>query len=326
MRIYITYIFKLWAILRLHLISNKNIIIYKFILKLFFCSIGVALLNFISYGILSINYADNVGSWPNIVWVFFRDLLFRNEFYLFHYSIILSILGFVSYLLYEYFIDQKSLHEKELITKSIINDLYAIGGGNFIWGVVLMFIGLGLWISNCLFLFFLHIPYVRGWHVLLLEDYFNYPTMYFYIFGGLNGMSEFIFGLISSVIFLSCFFASFTKRSRFTQNELKTDSWAADTAFKYHNKIRLIYFLYLIYLTPTIFVWLYPIILNWLDKLPYDSLAFYRIRFSYKVLSYLFVSGFILTIYAIIKNNRRVMISDMKAEIKNEILNEKNSP
>ena len=300
--------------------------IYKLILKLIFCSIGVALMNLITYGILSINYVDNVGSWPNIVSIFFRDLLFRNDFYLFHYSIILSILGFVSYLLYEYFIDQKSLHEKEFITLSIKNDLYAIGGGNFIWGVVLMFIGLGLWISMLLFLFFLKIPYSRGWNVLFLEDYFNYPTVYFYIFGGLDGMTEFIFGLISSAIFLLFLFASFAKRSRFTKNELETDSWAFNSLYKYHNKIRIIYFLYLIYLTPTIFVWLYPVILNWLDKLPSDSLAFYRIRFSYKVLSYLFIPGFILTIYKIIKKNRRVMMADMKEEIKNEILNEKNSP
>jgi hypothetical protein len=300
--------------------------IYKFILKLIVCSIGVALLNLITYGILSINYADNVGSWTYIVSVFFRDLLFRNDFYLFNYSIILSILGFASYLVYEYFIDQKSLHEKELITLSIKNDLYAIVGGNFIWGVVLMFIGLGLGISNVLFLFFLKIPCSRGWNVLFLEDYFNYPTVYFYIFGGHDGMTEFILGLIYSAIFLLFLIASFAKRSRFTKNELETDSWAANTAYKYHNKIRIIYFLYLIYLTPTIFVWLYPIILNWLDKLPSDSLTVSRIQFSYKVLSYLFVPGFILTIYNIIKKNRRVMMADMKAEIKNEILKEKNSP
>lgn len=300
--------------------------IYKFILKLIFCSIGVALLNLITYGILSINYADNVGSWPNIVSVFFRDLLFRNDFYLFKYSIILSILGFIFYLLYEYLIDQKRLNEQELITISIKNDLFAIGGGNLIWGVVLMFIGFGLWICNILFQIFLHIPYGRGWKVLFVDGYFNSPTVYFYIFGEHDGMSEFIFGLISSAIFLLFLFASFAKRSRFTKNELETDSWVANTAYKYHNKIRLIYFLYLIYLTPTIFVWLYPIILNWLDKLPSDSLTVSRIRFSYKVLSYLFVSGFILTIYKIIKNNRRVMMADIKAEIKNEILNEKNSP
>lgn len=300
--------------------------IYKFILKLIFCSIGVALLNLITYGVLSINYAHNVGSWPNIVSVFFRDLLFRNDFYLFKYSIILSILGFIFYLLYEYLIDQKRLHEQELITISIKNDLFAIGGGNLIWGVVLMFIGFGLWICNILFQIFLHIPYVRGWKVLFVDGYFNFPTVYFYIFGEHDGMSEFIFGLISSAIFLLFLFASFAKRSRFTKNELETDSWVANTAYKYHNKIRFIYFLYLIYLTPTIFVWLYPIILNWLDKLPSDSLTVSRIRFSYKVLSYLFVSGFILTIYKIIKNNRRVMMADMKAEIKNEILNEKNSP
>lgn len=297
--------------------------IYKFILKLITCSIGVVLLNLITYFILSINYVDNERLWIDIVSVFFRDLLFRNDFYLFHYSIILSILGFVTYLLYEY--NRKSLHERE-ITLSIKNDLVAIASGNFYWGLVLIIIGFLLMICNIIFLLFLGIPYFRGWQVLFLEGYFSLPTVYFYIFSEQDGIAEFIFGLISSSIFLLFLFASFAKRSRFTKNEYKTDDWVVNLAYNYHNKLRLIYFLYLIYLTPTIFVWLYPIILNWLDKLPNDSLTFYRIRFSYKVLSYLVVSGFILTIYKIIKNNRRVMIADMKEEIKNEILNEKNSP
>lgn len=88
--------------------------IYKFISKLIICLIGVVLLNLITYFILSINYADNVGSWPNIFSVFFRDLLFRNEFYQFHYSISLSILVFVCYFLYEYLIDQKKNTRKEI--------------------------------------------------------------------------------------------------------------------------------------------------------------------------------------------------------------------
>jgi hypothetical protein len=300
------------------MISNRKTMIYKFILKLFVCSIGVALLNLITYGILSIYYADNFGTWVNIVSVFFMDLLFRNDFYLFHYSIVLSILAYVSYLLYEYFIDQKRFHEKETINTSIKYDLYAIGVGNFIWGAVLMLIGFGLMISNVLYWYCLKTPFYRGWWVLFNEDYFNYPTMYFFFFREHDGISEFIFGLISSTIFLLFLFASFAKSSRFTKNDKITE-------YKNWNKVRIMCFLYLIYLTPTIFVWLYPIILNWLDKLPSDSLAIYRIRFSYKVLSYLFVSGFILTLYNIIKNNRRVMMADMKAEIKNEILNEKNS-
>ena len=296
--------------------------INKFIVKFIFCSVGVALLNIITYGVLTIYYTDNDLPWVHLVSVFFRDFLFRNDFYIFHYSIILSILGFVSYFVYEYLNSSIFiLWKEELISLSI-----AIGVGNFIWGIVLMFIGLGLMISDLLFSLFIYLPYVRGWSILFLEDYFNYPTVYFYIFGAHDGMNEFIFGLIYSTIFLLFLFVSFAKNSRFNNNELKTESWALDKIYKYNNRIRFIYFLYLTYLTPTIFVWLYPIILNWLDRIPRESLVLSRIRLSYKVLSYLFVSGFILTIYKIIKNNRVVMIGDMKTEIKNEILNEKNTP
>jgi len=299
--------------------------IYKFILKLIICLIGVSLFNLTTYFFLSISYADDVGSWPNIVSVFFRDLLFRNEFYQFYYSISLSILVFVCYFLYEYLIDQKKIHEKKL-KESIENDLIVFGAGIFIWSVVLMLIGFGLIVSNVLFLFFLGIPYFRGWKVLFNEVYFKYPTVYFYIFSEHDGISEFISGLITCAIFLLLLFISFARESRVTKIKLKADSPAANTAYKYPFRIRIIYFLYLIYMAPTIFVWLYPIVLSWLNKLSFDSLAIARIRFSYKVLSYLFASGFILTIYKIIKHNRKVMIADMKEEIKNEIMNEKNNP
>jgi len=296
--------------------------IYKFILKLFICSIGIVIINLITYGILSINYANNLESWPNIISEFFRDLLFKNNLYLFKYSTILSILGFVSYLLFEYYNDKKELNEQETLIASIKNDLLAIGAGNLFWGITLLLIGLGLWIGNLVFLIFLKTPFSRGWKVLIQSYYFEYPTSYFLIFREHDGMSEFILGIIFSFIFFLFLFASFAKRSRFEKTELKSDSWVIDTLYEHHNKIRLIYFLYLIYLTPTIFAWLYPIILNWLDKLPSNSLALAPIRFSYKVLSYLFISGFLFTIYAIFKNNRRVTMTDMKEEIKIELMKE----
>lgn len=220
---------------------------------------------------------------------------------------------------------KKKIHEKKL-KESINDDLIVFGTGIFIWCTVLGLIGFGLIVSNLLFTLFLLIPYFRGWMVLLDEVYFKYPTVYFYFFSEHDGMSEFIFGLITCAIFLLLLFISFARESRVTKIKLKADSPAANTAYKYPFGIRIIYFLYLIYIAPTIFVWFYPIVLSWLNKLSFDSLAIARIRFSYKVLSYLFVSGFILTIYKIIKHNIKVMIADMKEEIKIEIMNEKNNP
>ena len=307
--------------------------IYKVILKSCICLIGIILINSITYGILSINYADNVGSWPNIVSVFFRDLFFKNNFYLFHYSIILSILSFISFLIYEYFIDQKRLDKEEILTNSIKFDLIAIGAGNLIWGIVLILIGMGLWIANIVFLivlligqiiiFFLKVPYTIGWEVLFKEEFFEYPSTYIFVHENYDSIGRFIIILIFSIIYLLFLFASFSKRSRFVKTNLNSNNWEEDATYKFHNSMRLIYFLYLIYLTPTIFVWLYPIILNWLDKQPSDSLAFAQIRFPYKVLSYLFVSGLLFTIYKIIKNNRRVMMIDMREEIKIEIMKDK---
>jgi hypothetical protein len=297
--------------------------IYRFILKLFICSVGIVIFNLITYGLLSIEYAPNGLSWLNIISVFFRDLLFKNNLYLFKYSIVLSVLGFVSYLLFEYYNDKKELSEKETLIVSIKNELYAIANGNWVWGFILILIGFGLMIGNLVFLLFFQIPFSRGWKVLMLNDYFEYPTSYFWTFREYDRIAEsIIFCTISSVIFFLFLFASFAKRSRFEKSEIKSDSWIDDSLIKYHNKIRLIYFLYLIYLIPTIFAWLYPIILFWLDKLPSNSLAVAPIPLSFKVLSYLFASGFLFTIYSIFKNNRRVNMTDMKEEIKIELMNE----
>jgi len=300
--------------------------LYKVIIRLFICSIGVVLINLITYAILSLNYEANIGSWPNIISEFFRDLLFKNNFHLFHYSIILSILGFVSFLRYEYFFDQRRLNDEATLTMSIKNDLITIVALSFFWGLILFLIGAALGIGNIVFLLFLKIPYSIGWEVLFLGSFFEHPTVYSYIIYENDAMWEiFIISLIYPVFFLLTLFASFAKISRIAKTELPfwSNFWLSESTYKYHNKIRLVYFLYLIYLAPTIYVWLYPIFHNWLDILPSDSLGLARIRFFYKVLSYLFVSGFLFIIYFIFRNNRRVMLKDMKEEIKIEIMKEK---
>ena len=300
--------------------------LYKVIIRLFICSIGVVLINLITYAILSLNYEANIGFWPNIISEFFRDLLFKNTFHFFHYSIILSILGFISFLRYEYFFDRIRLNEEATLTMSIKNDIINIVHLNFIWGLILFLIGSALWIGDIVFLLILKIPYYIGWKVLFLGSFFEHPTLYSKIDAKHAMWGIFIVSLTYPVFFLLTLFASFAKISRISETVLSS-FWSgflpSETIYKYHNKIRLVYFLYLIYLAPTIYVWLYPILHNWLDILPSDSLGLARVRFFYKVFSYLFVSGFLFTIYIIFRNNRRVMLTDMKEEIKIEIMKEK---
>jgi len=286
--------------------------IYRFILKLFICSIGIVIINLITYGILSIYYEEMIGSYVNIVSVFFRDLLFKNKFNLF-----LSKLGIVSYLIYEFFNDKKEFNEQEAFIVSIRNDLIAIGKENFFYGIyVLIGCGFSLFLFlQIIFSLFIEFPFYRGWKILFYTISIDIPISHLFIFDGIyDEMIFFILSLIYFVAFFSLFFVSFAKKSRFAKNDLK---------YKYQNKIRLICILYLIYLTPTIFVSIYPVMLYWLNKLFNVPSDIIRIHFSYKVLSYLFVSGFLFTVYKTIKNNIKVIKIGMKEEIKIEIMNEK---
>jgi hypothetical protein len=194
--------------------------------------------------------------------------------------------------------------------------------------MILLFILIGL-------LFLTKVPYDRGWYVLLYSEqgnyiFFNNPILYFLMFkdGGFSG--ELIIGVIQSLFFCFVLCATFCKRPRFEEDtsQSKFLNWFIKSDFNLHKKFRFIYYLYLLYLTPSIFIWLYPNVLMWLtffDNFSIDSYDFGSIWPSHYLLSVLFVLGFLSVVKYIIHHNKFARREELKEEIKNEIIKEINA-
>jgi hypothetical protein len=162
------------------------------------------------------------------------------------------------------------------------------------------------------------LPYIMGWDILLNNNYFESPDSFILEiqnFKGWNGVGFWIgiCGYFNLILFIS-----FVRRSKFSQYGADFDK-PLNYLFINHNKIRPLYLLYLIYITPTIFINLYPVILNFFEEKTGKTLY---IPFIFNILSCIFFISFIFTVYKIIKNNRSVKLLDLKEEIKMEILSE----
>lgn len=191
--------------------------------------------------------------------------------------------------------------------------------------MILLFILIGV-------LFLTKVPYDRGWNILLYSEqgdyiFFNNPILYFLAFDYLGFWGELIVGAIMSLIFYFVLCATFCKRSRFEEDNSQSKflNWFIKNDFNLHKKFRFIYFLYLLYITPSILVWLYPNVLMWLswfDNFSVDSYDFESIWPSHFFLSFLFVLGFFSVVKYIIQHNKSARREELKEEIKNEIIKE----
>jgi hypothetical protein len=194
--------------------------------------------------------------------------------------------------------------------------------------MILLFILIGL-------LFLTKVPYDRGWDVLLYSEqgnyiFFNNPILYFLMFKDGGFIGELIIGVIQSLIFCFVLCATFCKRPRFEEDtsQSKFLNWFIKSDFNLHKKFRFIYFLYLLYITPSIFIWLYPNVLMWLtffDNFSIDAYDFGSIWPSHYLLSVLFVLGFLSVVKFIIQYNKFARREELKEEIKNEIIKEINA-
>jgi hypothetical protein len=199
-------------------------------------------------------------------------------------------------------------------------------GVQILFILVFILIGVGLLIKS---------PYDRGWNVLLYSEqgdyiFFNNPILYFLVFKDGGFIGELIIGAITSLIFYFVLFASFCKRPRFEEDKFQSKflNWFIKSDINLHKKFRFIYYLYLLYITPSIFVWLYPNVLMWLswfDNFSVDSYDFESIWPSHFLLSVLFVLGFLSAVKYIIQHNKFARREELKEEIKNEIIKEINA-
>jgi hypothetical protein len=163
-------------------------------------------------------------------------------------------------------------------------------------------------------------PYKLGWDILLEDYYLTSPYSYFKYYK-IKGGGDFLKWIVVAVIFNLLLFISFIRRSNSSQLGADFDK-PQKYLFINHNKIRPLYFLYLIYLSPTIFVWFYPFLLKWFEKQSEQSIYQTDIPFLFKVLGYLFLFGLLFTLYRIIKVNRSSKLFELKEEIKKELLSD----
>ncbi len=288
----------------------------KSIIKLLLASVWIVLLNGIIYFIFLIRIHEgqklNNSIWGDSLAYFLKNLLFSNYFNGIPFSIVLSIIGFISYVVYDY---HKYKEEKSLI-EIIISDLGFILLGIFILVVVFGILWIGLMFLHLLCLFFFIPQYYNGWDIFLL--YYKEFSSLSYARFSFAMFSDFIkFDVIfNALLFLIVLFHSFLLYE--DENEL-SDSNNLPIVQEFLLRIlknKWFQRLYLFYISPSVIVWLYPTLLSWFGLTQEKS------PMLLNILSTIFLFGLLLVIFKINKNNKKVKRELLKEEIKKELMKE----
>lgn len=286
----------------------------KTILKLLLAFIWIVLLNCIIYLILN-NTSSSTSEL--IFWgldlLFIKNLLFSNYFNGIPFSIILSIIGFIIYVVYDYFKDNEGKSLKE----TIISDL-----GDILLGLVALWLGGSILciISMVLHIFILlfFIPqYNRGWDIFInfYNTFYEFPEISFIIFYDFQ-----IIDILNSLLFLIVLFHSFLlfKNKNELSESTNVELPIVQKFFLSILKNKFFQILYLFYLSPSVLVWFYPTLLSWFGLTKYKS------PIQLNILTSLFLFGLLFVIFKINKKNKKVKRELLKEEIKKEVMDEIN--
>ena len=279
----------------------------------------------------------------------------------------MSILGFISYAVYD-FINEKEKKEKSL-DEIVFSNVKDIGLALLNFGVLTFSIGSALMILEFLFFFLIKLPYSFGWKIVLDPDYFKFPSIIISNSTSIEFFICFISVLFYWILVLFSFIKLKDENYKSEEPTLKKiNNFPKNTPFIsklfmllvsfpsiifeffLYSKIPIKYYfrVYLIFITPTVFFWLYPVILNWCGALPVspklsDFLKNEKLDFiegfnfidqkfegfnfidqKFVILSYVFLAGLFLLIIKIIKHNNKVNRELLKEEIKKEVMDEFN--
>jgi len=251
-----------------------------------------------------------------------RDFLFSHRIQGFPYSIIISIVGFISFILFDYYEDNRDLEYKRTFKEITTSRLWAIGAGNFLWFAMLLVLFITASISYIIFFFFFYLPH---YGIISLDSfYFDHPSLSLSMMYNETEAGPLFLSNLSYVAFY--FFVMFLSFARVPKN-IKTPedntgftTWFSNFLTRKHNTLSFFYFLFLVYLTPMIFQWLYAVLLCWFGSHECG------IRLAFIILSYIFIAGLMFTLYKIIKNNRNTRKENVKQEIREELLDEIKNP
>ncbi len=149
-------------------------------------------------------------------------------------------------------------------------------------------------------------PYYFGVDDVIIKHslYFEDPTH-------VLGIHQLVIGFICSVLFLVTLYFSFHRNPNnfSSMHELGILRFLKEK----HNFLSKLYLIYLIYLIPSIFVWLYPVFR--MNRLGRDDNSF-------NYLALFFILGLVITIILIFRNNIKTMRINLKEELKEELMNE----
>jgi len=234
------------------------------------------------------------------------------------------------------------------IKKNLYKDLLHIFYGLLIVFVSLMIIGIALMVLQVIYSFFIEIPLISIARLKFIYNTYgnSIPENVFYnnivsIFDGLgnsSGLRSFfirIFVLILLMInlyLLLCYKAP--KNINWVDYDKKINT-NGNTWFSMFLKylidrfiilFKIVAFIYLLFIFPTTFLWLYPIVLIWFGFIPMPvEFEFTFPFYVYSLISILVLIKLFFWIFNSIKKNKKRKLLELKEGIKKEILNDLNA-
>lgn len=324
----------------------------RILLKIITLILGIASLNVLCWSIFLINSKSSAVEhpmWINSICSYFNENLFIQLYNNFPFSWIISLIAFVSFLVYDYLnYDRFKMEYAFNIKKNLYKDLLHIFYGLLIVFVSLMIIGMASIALQGIYLFFIEIPLISITRLKFMYNTYgnSIPENVFYnnivsIFDGLgnsSGLRSFfirIFVLILLMInlyLLLCYKAP--KNINWVDYDKKINT-NGNTWFSMFLKylidrfiilFKIVVFIYLLFIFPTTFLWLYPIVLIWFGFIPMPvEFEFTFPFYVYSLISILVLIKLFFWIFNSIKKNKKRKLLELKEGIKKEILNDLNA-
>lgn len=284
----------------------------KLLVKLIILCLGLFVLNGMFYsGLNSLSKSSTTElDYPiAVISEFLLNILYFKQINSwFAFSYILSALGFVAFVIHDYF------QKESLLVDVIKNDLSIVFGTLFLTSILGVFVYIAILTTIVLYDMLIYLPYEYGWGILLndseiAETYervhqkdcsFNFPP--------------YIFAILVNLLLLY-WLSFYGKILNFLKEENRISVTFSD---RINTKIGIFIFsivpIYFVFTFPTIWVWLYPTLMLLLENksLP-DTYIVYLVIYSI---------GLVFIFYKIFKRIKKDRLTNLKAEIKEELMEE----
>lgn len=266
----------------------------KLLVKLIILCLGLFVLNGMFYsGLNSLSKSSTFElSYPlEVISEFLLNILcFKQINSWFAFSYILSALGFLAFVIYDYF------QKESLLVNVIQNDLFIVFGTLFITYVSGFLVSLIIIISTFLYYLLIYLPYEIGWGIVLNDSEIaeTYEKIY-------QQDYSFNFTVYIVAILVNLFISA-------ALVEIQLLKKLPNTRI---DKLLPVYF---VFAFPTIWVWLYPTLMLLIENKSLPN--------TYIVYLVVYSIGLIFIFYKIFKQMKKNRLTNLKAEIKEELMEE----